>query len=95
MERESLINEFLERLESAVDAEVEPCDCEGVPDSILANVKVSATARREIYEHKKECDATATGTLDKTAARAALDRLFKDLNDFVKEPKKPAKRKIK
>ena len=83
MDRESLINEFLERLESAIDAEVEPCDCEGIPDSILANVKVSATARREIYDHKTECDATATPSLDKQAARAALDRLFKDLRDFA------------
>lgn len=38
---------------------------------------------------KSACNATAS--IDRTGVRLALDRLFKDLKDFAKEPAKPKK----
>lgn len=102
MLRETIIDEFLTRLESAIDAEVEPCDCEIVVENIVNDlideVKLTDAQKISIRRHSAECDAAATPTLDKQAALAALDRLFLDLKDFVKEPakvKKTVKRKGK
>lgn len=88
MDKEIFIREFLERLDDCVDAEVEPCDCDTVVKNMAENIidevpKLTDAQKIFIRGHSTACDVAATATLDKQAARAALDRLFKDLQDFA------------
>lgn len=70
MNREILINDFLDRLQPAFSAQLEPCgDCEQCEDM-----------------EEESCARPGVSTdFDHEAARTALDRLFSDLRDFCGE----------
>lgn len=96
MLRETLIDDFLDRLENTFSANVECCESANDTIHAIRDAGLLKPAKNlKAFDYEQKCTAHGNVEFDRDAARAALDRLFRDLADFVKEPKKTTKRKSK